>query len=53
MTCGTEDELYPHNEQFYRLLKGYGLPVTFEAWPGIHEWGFWDRSIKMFLERCA
>ena len=53
MTCGTEDELYPHNEQFYRLLKGYDLPVTFEAWPGIHEWGFWDRSIKMFLERCA
>jgi len=51
MTCGTEDELYPENEAFHELLVRLGLWVRFEAWPGLHEWGFWDRSIGLFLER--
>ena len=50
MTCGTEDPLYPENEEFYRFLKAHGLTVTFESWSGAHEWRFWDRSIQMFLE---
>ncbi|MDO4549069.1 MAG: alpha/beta hydrolase-fold protein [Clostridia bacterium] len=53
MTCGTEDELYAGNVDTYEYLKGKGMNVTFDEWPGIHEWGFWDKSILLFLERFA
>lgn len=53
MTCGTEDELYPDSENFFNYMKELGLPARLEAWPGIHEWSFWDRSVRMFLERHA
>ena len=53
MTCGTEDELCPDNEALYNDMMQRGFNVTLETWPGIHEWGFWDRSIEMFLERFA
>ena len=53
MTCGREDELYPMNAAFYETLKANGLTATFDAWTGVHEWGFWDTSVRMFLERYA
>ena len=53
MTCGTEDELYPQNRAFYESLQSLGLRAALETWPGVHEWGFWDRSLRMFLERYA
>lgn len=53
MTCGTEDELYPDNVDFYNYMKDKGMNVTFDQWQGVHEWGFWDTSIQMFLERYA
>ena len=53
MTCGTEDFLYEGNETMFDLFKRCQLNVTFDKWPGIHEWGFWDTSIKMFLDRFA
>ena len=51
MTCGTEDELYDGNVKLYQQLSTLGYDVTFDAWPGVHEWGFWDTSIQMFLKR--
>ena len=53
MTCGAEDPLYPDSEAFFDQARTLGLNVTFESWPGVHEWGFWDRSIALFLERFA
>ena len=53
MTCGTEDELYPDNVDFFKYMTEKNMNVTFDEWPGIHEWGFWDKSILMFLERFA
>lgn len=53
MTCGTEDELYPDNRSFYEYMRDLGLNVSLTAWPGIHEWGFWDKSVQMFIERFA
>ena len=53
MTCGTEDELYPGSAELFEFLKKRGFDVTFDAWKGIHEWGFWDRSVEMFLDRFA
>lgn len=53
MTCGTEDELYADNIDFYNYMKEKGMKASFDEWAGIHEWGFWDTSIQMFLERFA
>ena len=53
MTCGTEDELYPSNRAFGEKLAEMGYDVETKFWPGIHEWGFWDTSVRLFLERFA
>ena len=53
MTCGMEDDLYAGNVDMYNYMHAAGLNVTFDAWPGVHEWGFWDKSIQMFLDRFA
>ena len=53
MTCGTEDGLYPGNVSMFETLKRNRMNVTFDAWSGIHEWGFWDKSVAMFLDRFA
>lgn len=53
MTCGTEDELYTDNCSFYEYMRDLGLNASLTTWPGIHEWGFWDKSVQMFIERFA
>jgi S-formylglutathione hydrolase FrmB len=51
MTCGTEDFLYEANVKMRDLLTSTGaFQVTYEEWPGIHEWGFWDLSIQKMLK---
>jgi S-formylglutathione hydrolase FrmB len=56
MTCGTEDFLYDSNVKLRNHIQASGaFKLTYEEWPGIHEWGFWDISIqkmfKFFLTR--
>ena len=49
MTCGTEDPLFPLNERFSARLNEKGYTHEYWKWPGIHEWKFWDESIKKAL----
>jgi S-formylglutathione hydrolase FrmB len=49
MTCGTEDFLYQSNIRMRDLLSANSYDLHYEEWPGIHEWGFWDLSIKKML----
>lgn len=49
MTCGTEDFLYQQNKAFAEKLSKHPIDFTFRDWPGIHEWGVWDKSIEMML----
>lgn len=49
MTCGTEDSLFPQNNAFAEKLGKLPIDFTFRSWPGIHEWGVWDKSIEMML----
>ena len=50
LACGTEDFLYPSNERFLALAAERAVPVRTELRPGIHEWAFWDESIRRVLE---
>ena len=49
MTCGTEDFIYPSNESFYQNACELGADITYERYPGVHNWDFWDEHIKDVL----
>jgi S-formylglutathione hydrolase FrmB len=51
MTCGAEDFLHDSNVHIRDHLIRLGFNLTYEEWPGIHEWGFWDLSLQKFLKR--
>ena len=50
VSCGTEDELIGMNRDFKKHLERLEIPVEYREEPGTHEWGFWDRHIREFLE---
>lgn len=46
--CGSEDFLIEGNRKYHDTFKDR-LRLTYEEWPGVHEWGFWDVSIQKVL----
>lgn len=50
ISCGREDGLISDNEKFHAHLQKLGYAHTYETWPGVHEWGFWDESLRRALE---
>ncbi|WP_341280434.1 alpha/beta hydrolase family protein [Paenibacillus sp. FSL H8-0537] len=48
--CGTEDFLYEDNLRFKAAMEDYGLTLTYDEEPGMHEWGYWDRNIQRVLD---
>jgi putative tributyrin esterase len=48
--CGTEDLLIAFNRDFGSLLFEKKIPHEFRELPGIHDWKFWDNSVREFLE---
>jgi S-formylglutathione hydrolase FrmB len=53
VSCGTADFLYGHHQKFIPALKKAGWNVThYEEPDAVHEWGFWDREIRKFIEFC-
>ena len=53
MTVGTEDFIFPLNEIFYAKMQKLGIPVTYEKYPGIHDWNFWDAHIQDVIRWLA
>lgn len=49
ITCGTEDFLINQNRDYYEFLKENHIPVTYIEEKGAHEWSYWDKAIKDFL----
>ena len=49
VACGTEDFLYPANEEFVRRAALAGVPLTIDFGPGDHEWSYWDARIQDVL----
>ncbi len=50
MTCGTEDFIFPANEEFYKEAKEMPMDLTFVKHPGIHDWNYWDAHIRDVLD---
>ncbi len=48
--CGTEDFLYEGNVRFRDHARSLGLDLTYDEGPGTHEWGYWDRKVREFLD---
>ncbi len=46
MACGTEDFLYQNNLDFHQHLESIGYPHTWRQSSGVHDFAFWDRTIK-------
>ena len=53
LTCGLLDYLYPQTQRYRRQLDFLRVPYVYDEWPGEHEWGFWDRSIRHFFQFIA
>lgn len=50
MACGTEDSLLPSNRLFRDCLLANGFDLTYEEFPGDHNWDFWDMTIQRVLD---
>lgn len=54
LEIGTEDSLFPNNEEFIRTLDGYGIPYEYITRSGAHDWKFWNAcSPKIIQKVCA
>jgi S-formylglutathione hydrolase FrmB len=51
IACGRQDDLYPLNVMARETCKQLGIPVDYYEEDGKHDWYFWDRQIKSFLEK--
>lgn len=49
-SCGKQDTLYEANCTFKERADELGVKTTSVFEDGTHEWGFWDRHVKKFLE---
>ena len=45
-TCGTEDFLYDDNIRYIEALRSEGISSELYTWHGIHNWLFWEESIR-------
>lgn len=55
ISCGLQDDIYPQSQEFISWLRHLKIPFAYEEWNGVHDWTFWDESIrralKWFLKR--
>ncbi|GAA5417395.1 hypothetical protein Pryu01_02458 [Paraliobacillus ryukyuensis] len=49
-TCGTEDFLYPINQNFYQASLQAPIDLTSDFPKGDHSWEFWDEKIKDIID---
>jgi putative tributyrin esterase len=49
LDCGTEDGLIESNRGFTALLLEKKIPHEFHEVPGVHNWEFWDKRIRVIL----
>ena len=50
LDCGTEDILFWHNRDFVALLLEKNVPHEYRELPGAHNWKYWNKQVKEFLE---
>ena len=50
LSIGMQDYLYPTNVTFRKALDEQGIEYSYTEFPGVHEWGVWDRVIVDVLD---
>jgi putative tributyrin esterase len=50
LDCGTEDFLFQNNRMFVELLVDKRVPHEYRELPGAHNWEYWNRQVKEFLD---
>jgi putative tributyrin esterase len=50
MSVGRQEDLYPLNQMVFAFFQELGIPVDYHEEDANHDWVFWDREIKRFLE---
>lgn len=50
MACGAQDSLLDSNQRFRDCLIENGYDLTYEEFPGDHNWDFWDMTIQRVLD---
>jgi len=50
LACGTEDFLYKHNVRAHESLTAHGFAHTYEEWPGVHDWRFFDAAAQRGMQ---
>ncbi|HXK72775.1 MAG: alpha/beta hydrolase family protein [Clostridia bacterium] len=48
--CGKQDDLFPLSISFIEKARTLGLKVISCIEDGIHDWYFWDKHLKTFIE---
>jgi S-formylglutathione hydrolase FrmB len=51
VACGRQDDLYPLSKLFTANCASLGIPVDYYEEDGKHDWYFWDRQIRRFLQQ--
>lgn len=52
VACGEEDtNNYGMNQSFYEKLKDCGFKTQFYGGHGFHDWVYWDKIVKLFIEK--
>lgn len=50
MAIGKDDFLYERNQEYRKFLADRNVNYTYEEGEGSHDWDFWDRYLKKFLD---
>lgn len=50
LTCGEDDYFVSPNRQFVSNLPSLKVRYEYHELPGVHDWRFWDSSIRDFLQ---
>lgn len=50
ITCGLQDNLLVTNYAFKERADELGIKARYVFEDGTHEWGYWDRHVKLFLD---
>ncbi len=49
-SVGTEDFVYPYNQNAKKQMDACGIPYHYEEHPGAHEWSYWNLYIESVLK---
>lgn len=50
--CGNEDYLRGDNARFADEMKKLDFDLTYQEWPGSHDWYFFDEALRKALKFC-